>query len=248
MPKSLLRYPGGKSRAVKHLLPYFPAGVDFVLSPFLGGASVELALCDRGIKVYGYDAFQPLITFWSRLQMEALTLAEEVAAFYPLPKEFFYDLQVRHENTAEYHQSVLFYVLNRSSFDGTTLSGGCSKPGARFNEKSIQRLRDWKFLPNFLPLHGTFATSLNAHPDAFVFADPPYLIKSQLYGDRGDLHRGFDHQHLFQMLREREGWILCYNDCPEIREMYGDYDLVTPEWSYGMGKQKQSRELLILNL
>ena len=248
MTKSLLRYPGGKTRAVKHILPYFPAETRLVLSPFLGGASVELALCDQGIKVYGYDAFQPLITFWSRLQIDAIALADEVAKFFPLPKESFYDLQVRHENTAEYLQSVLFYVLNSSSFDGTTLSGGCGNPRARFTESSIQRLRDWQPLPNFLPLHGNFATSLSAHPEAFVFADPPYLIKSQLYGDRGNLHRGFDHQHLFQMLRKREGWILCYNDCPEIREMYEGYDFVTPEWSYGMGKQKQSRELLILNL
>ena len=64
MTKSLLRYPGGKTRAVKHILPYFPAETRLVLSPFLGGASVELALCDKGIKVYGYDAFQHLITFW----------------------------------------------------------------------------------------------------------------------------------------------------------------------------------------
>ena len=58
--KSPLRYPGGKTRAVKHILPHIPKGIKEFCSPFFGGGSVELAVADRGIPVYGYDIFQPL--------------------------------------------------------------------------------------------------------------------------------------------------------------------------------------------
>jgi len=41
--KSPLRYPGGKSRALKHILPIIPKFDEF-REPFLGGGSVFLAL------------------------------------------------------------------------------------------------------------------------------------------------------------------------------------------------------------
>ena len=33
--------------------------------------------------------------------------------------------------------------------------------------------------------------------DIFVYLDPPYDIKSNLYGKKGNMHRGFDHDKFF---------------------------------------------------
>jgi hypothetical protein len=52
---------------------------------------------------------------------------------------------------------------------------------------------------------------------------------------------------LFKYLNDRNGWILCYNNCPTIREMYSRFKIIEPEWSYGMGTSKKSKEILILN-
>ena len=57
--KSPLRYPGGKSRAVKQVLALLPSGLDLLCSPFLGGASIELACAGRGIAVRGMIVFSP---------------------------------------------------------------------------------------------------------------------------------------------------------------------------------------------
>lgn len=46
---SILRYPGGKSRAVKILDKYIPSDAKIILSPFTGGASFELFLRDKGM-------------------------------------------------------------------------------------------------------------------------------------------------------------------------------------------------------
>ena len=62
--KSPLRYPGGKSRAVKTIREYIPTETKKLCAPFLGGASVELACAADGIKVYGADAFEPVVNFW----------------------------------------------------------------------------------------------------------------------------------------------------------------------------------------
>ena len=84
--------------------------------------------------------------------------------------------------------------------------------------------------------------------NATFFFDPPYWIGSNLYGNGGDLHKHFDHQEFAEYLFNLDNWILCYNDRPEIRSLYANYKIVTPEWSYGMGKNKSSREVLILNI
>jgi DNA adenine methylase len=140
-----------------------------------------------------------------------------------------------------------FFILNRSSHSGTTLSGGCSDPSARFTQSSIDQVRNWQKLDNLKIGYADFKKSLNAHRDAFIFADPPYMVESNLYGNKGDLHKDFNHKALFELLNKRDGWILCYNDCLEVREMYSRFKVVEPVWSYGMGNDKKSRELLILN-
>jgi len=73
--KTPLRYPGGKSRAVKVILPLIPEDCGELCSPFLGGGSIEIAASQRGMKVYGYDVFVPLVWFWE----EILTRPDKVS-------------------------------------------------------------------------------------------------------------------------------------------------------------------------
>ena len=70
--------------------------------------------------------------------------------------------------------------------------------------------------------------------------------RANLYGDKGDAHRGFDHLALYRLLSERDNWMLSYNNCPEILELYEDYEIYYPNWSYGMSQDKDSKEVLII--
>lgn len=59
---------------------------------------------------------------------------------------------------------------------------------------------------------------------------------------RGDIHGGFGYEKLVLMLRKRTGWVLSYNDHPDIRK-----------WYHGLGQcgrsdGKTSGELLVLNV
>ncbi len=56
-----LRYAGGKSLAVGHVVENLPSRLSRVVSPFIGGGSVEIA-CARelGVPVQGYDVFDVL--------------------------------------------------------------------------------------------------------------------------------------------------------------------------------------------
>ncbi|MBX3252611.1 MAG: DNA adenine methylase [Chitinophagaceae bacterium] len=245
--RSPLRYPGGKTRAVQFIARYFPSHIKTLLSPFLGGGSIELYMASKGVKVSGYDAFQPLVEFWQCLLSSPDKLADEVEKFHPLPKEKFYELQQAQTHfKTKLKRAAVYYVLNRSSFSGSTLSGGMSPQHPRFTVSSIQRLRDF-FNPNLQVQPADFKKSLNDNPGTFAYLDPPYLIKSSLYGKKGDAHRDFDHAGLAAQLKQRRRWLMSYNDCTEIRALYKGLHIITPNWKYGMSNDKMSKEVLIFS-
>lgn len=249
--KSPLRYPGGKSRAVKILYNYVPEGTKELCSTFLGGGSFEIFCAQKSIRVYGNDNFRPLVDFWQWLLKQPEKLADAVEKFHPLKRIDFYELQKKHVHSKDsFQRAVMFYVLNRASYSGSTLSGGMASGGQddnpRFTKSSIERIRKFK-IKNFSVEFSDFTKSIPKHPDILLYLDPPYLIESSLYGVKGDLHRDFDHEKLCQMLKNREKWILSYNDSEKIREMYSGYQFVIPKWTYGMPKDKKSREILILS-
>lgn len=245
--KSILRYPGGKTRAVETITSFFPKGLKRLISPFFGGGSVELFMAAQGTKVLGFDVFQPLVEFWQCLLQEPAALALEVEKHYPLLKEDFYRLQKEQTHSKiKLERAAVYYVLNRSSFSGSTLSGGMSPGHPRFTETCIERLRQFHN-PHVQVQEASFSASLQKHKDVFAYLDPPYLIKSSLYGKKGDAHKNFDHEALAQILRSREAWILSYNDCEEIRTLYEGLRIIMPEWKYGMSSDKSSKEVLIFS-
>jgi DNA adenine methylase len=245
--RSPLRYPGGKTRGIEFITQFFPKNLDKLLSPFVGGGSIELSVAARGTLVYGYDIFSPLVEFWQCLLTQPNELADEVEKHYPLAKEKFYELQ--HAQTkfkTKLERAAVYYVLNRSSFSGATLSGGMSPGHPRFTLTSIERLRNY-FNPHIKISKADFKISLKNHPFTFAYLDPPYLIKSSLYGKKGNAHKDFDHKGLADILKKREHWILSYNDCEEIRTLYEGFHILTPNWKYGMSNNKMSKEILIFS-
>jgi DNA adenine methylase len=247
MIKSPLRYPGGKSRAINHILPLIPMSEPTILSSFLGGGSIELTLAERGQRVIAFDNFYPLVAFWQELLENSEKLSETVNSFYPLNKEQFYQLQKNLPNLTDKHRvAAVFFVLNRSSFSGSTLSGGMSPNHPRFTNSCIEKLKMFK-VKNLTVEQGSFVNSINEYKDTFAYLDPPYLIKSNLYGNKGDMHKGFDHSLLMEILSQRQKWVLSYNDCDVIRQMYSKYRMLTPDWKYGMSSNKTSKEVIILS-
>ena len=252
--RSPLRYPGGKGRAVKHLVPVIEKmGVTEMVSPFTGGGNIEIACANRGIRVHGYDLFRPVVVFWQSLLKRKEELVSLVESYYPLEeKELFKTLQeeLRAGIDEPTREAAVYYVINRCSFSGTALSGGFSKQAAagRFTQSSIDRLRNFE-CPKLSVRWADFQGSLSVHPkDMFVYADPPYMINSQnLYGSQGDLHKDFDHSALCDLLSKRDRWALSYNNCEEVREMYKGYKFYYPDWKYGMGEDKNSKEILIVS-
>lgn len=245
--RSPLRYPGGKTRAVRDIVTYFPPDVNALCSPFIGGGSLEIAFAQRGVRVYGYDIFEPLVAFWQSLLKNPDELVKRVRKYHPLTKSKFYALRSKYmEIETKEERAAVFFVLNRCSFSGTTLSGGMSPDHPRFTESAIKRLERFH-VKNLEVERADFEESLKAHPHDFLYLDPPYANGEKLYGNRGNIHENFDHERLAEILRERKAWVLSYNDCEKVRALYKGYTTLIPQWAYGMSKNKRSNELLIFS-
>lgn len=253
--KSPLRYPGGKTRALaildRYLRKEYP-GRKTLLSPFLGGGSFELACASNGMQVHANDLFLPLYTFWQVLKLDPKGLHASVLKQLPVSKDTF----LQHRNSKlDYPDpqevAAAYFIVNRSSFSGATFCGGFSAEAGekRCNQSAVDRLLEVD-MRNVTLSNQDAVDFLQSHPetqDTVVYADPPYYITTYVYGKDGDMHEGFDHAGFAKTLRGRRDWILSYNDCPYIRELYSGCRILSEKWSYGMNNgEKPSSELIIL--
>lgn len=264
--RSPLRYPGGKQKAIGQIAKMFPAKAAEYREPMVGGGSVffHARSINFASNYWINDKFRELASFWSvlqdpklcrRLQKDLEKLrsgfrsAEEI-------KDFF--LAAREEEPKDpYRIAFLFFFFNRVTFSGTTRAGGFSSAASvtRFTASSIERLRDMPIaLQDTKITECDFEDVISAPgKDVFVFLDPPYFTATKLYGRNGSLHE-FDHKRLATVLRRtKHKFLITYDDCDEIRAMYGWANLKRWTLQYGMNNcnaenlSKIGSELFITN-
>lgn len=262
MATTPLRYPGGKAKALKVILPFIPPFAEF-REPFVGGGSVFIALkqlySER--KYWINDLNTDLWHFWLNLRDNLDLFITEVQKVKDSGQDgkLLYKQLVAHTPESSIDRAVRFFVLNRITFSGTTESGGYSQSAfeERFTQSSINRL-----LETAIVLANTTVTNFDYEDvvvkdgkDVFIFLDPPYLsaTKSRLYGKNGSFHTAFNHERFAEVMKKtKHRWMITYDDCKEIRRMYSFANIVDWELQYGMNNYRQKnaakgKELIITN-
>jgi DNA adenine methylase len=262
--KSPLRYPGGKTRASKKLekiiQDHFPnENFDTIVSPFFGGGSFEFHFQNNHqLDIIANDIFKPLYTFWKTCKSNSEELCDglEEQKQAGIHKEEFANMRKMIMNeTDDLKQSIMYFIINRCSFSGATLSGGFSSQASqdRFTPSSIQRIKSLdlsKFEIYNMDFEEFISEKRIATEKSILFLDPPYYLegKSRLYGNNGDLHEHFPHERLHECLLHQSKWLMTYNDCEYIRDLYKEdkFTIISESWSYGMNKSKASSEIIII--
>lgn len=266
--KSPLRYPGGKSRAIKILKNYFPQSFSEYREPFFGGGSVGIYLAQNLLhqkqkQFFANDFNQDVYCFWNILktQNQALINAiQNIKKYYDNGRELYESILIRrNESLSDFQRAVDFFVLNRITFSGVVDCGGYSQKAfeSRFTQSSIERLKNMDtILQNFIFSNESYEKLLlKEGKDVFIFLDPPYYsaTKSRLYGKKGDLHTSFNHQKLCENLKNtKHKFLLTYDDSELIRNLYKDFYVCEYSLQYGMNNYKQMQatkgaEILISN-
>ncbi len=265
MIKSPLRYPGGKSKAVKFLSKFFPKSFKELREPMFGGGSVTFYWVQKkpNARFVAGDINYDLYCFWKVLKENKNPLIMEIKRVketYKDGRQLFEEIMERREKELdEFQRAVDFFILNRITFSGTVDCGGYSEQAfkKRFTRSSIDRLELAHEVIKKVELHfGDYEELLNAEgKEVVIFLDPPYYSaqKSKLYGKRGNLHTEFDHERLLKLVKDSKHRVLItYDNSEYIRDLYKDFYTVEWELSYGMTNYKQDKvrvgsELLIAN-
>ena len=273
LPKSPLRYPGGKSRALKQILPHVPLNISEFREPFVGGGSVFFAirsLFQNRINSYWInDLNYDLYCFWKEVRDNAPNLVATLRkthttttdgrALFEKLTQAKDELNQNRNALCEFQRAVRFFVLNRITFSGTVDSGGYSQSAyeKRFTDSSIERVKNISpYLSGTKITNGDYTEALfQEGNNVFIFLDPPYwkATESKLYGVRGTLHTAFDHAQFAENMRKcQHKWLITYDDSPVIRELFAFAEI--QEWTlhYGMNNYRKTsaakgNELFIKN-
>lgn len=243
-----LRYAGGKSLAVGLIVERIPDNVKRVVSPFLGGGSVEVAIANElNIPVIGYDIFDVLTNFWNVQLNNPKALYDRLLKFKPTREEF-----KRVKETLKKHWKgekklgkfdlAAHYYFNHNTSYGPHFLGWPSSVYLQKEryQKMIEKVRNFR-APNLKVECASFEQIMEKHRDDFLYLDPPYYLDGDsktfvgMYPHRNFPihHKGFRHDLLHDLLlKHRGGFILSYNNCLTIRQEYASFDSIEPSWQY----------------
>jgi len=268
--KTPLRYPGGKSRAVPKLAQYFPDLRDYdeFREPFLGGGSVALYVTKRYplINVWVNDLYEPLVNFWQQLQMFGPDMQKrlvELKSRYPdqgSARGLFLEAKdlLNDNNQSPFIRAVSFYVANKCSFSGLTESSSFSRQASdnNFSMRGIERLSDYsKIIENWNITNYSYDYLMDGNKGAFMYLDPPYDIKDNLYGNKGSMHKGFDHDKFAADCDSNAmDSMVSYNSSQLIKDRFKSWKAIEFDHTYTMRsvgeymrEQHQRKELILIN-
>ena len=240
--KTPLRYPGGKSKATTKMAPYFPPknSVKHYREPFLGGGSVALWMTHNYNleSVWVNDLYWPLYNFWVHLRDRGNELSDaliETKSNYDTPdkaRELFQKAhkELTDKDTTDFEKACNFWIANKCSFGGLiNATSFSSLPSQKnFTIKGAQDLKEYsKIIKNWKITNQSYETLLDGtiDDDLFIYLDPPYEISSNLYGNKGTMHKGFNHD-LFAQNCNLNGPMtaISYNADQSVKERFPDWN------------------------
>ena len=268
--KTPLRYPGGKSRACDKMDPYFPdfCEYDEFREPFVGGGSVAIYITKKypNLNVWVNDLYEPLVNFWQQLQMFGIDLKNNLSDL-KLKNYLHYDAKrlfisskkkINDQSLSNLDRAAAFYIVNKCSFSGLTESSSFSAQASNgnFSMRGIEKLPEYsKLISKWRITNYSYDYMMDGNRNVFMYLDPPYDIKDNLYGNKGSMHKGFDHDKFVADCDNNDmDQLISYNSDQLVKDRFknwnaAEFDLTYTMRSVGeyMRDQKQRKELLLFN-
>lgn len=260
-----LRYPGGKGKFapfVKDLMLTNSLNGDY-LEPYAGGAGVALDLLFNNYckNIHINDLDIAIFNFW-------ISVTEDTECFLrllhdtPVTIEEWFKQKDILENPDDHSQishGFATFFLNRTNRSGILkggVIGGKNQTGeyqldARYNKKDLtKRIEKIGEYCNRIKVYNIDALELLGQVDnllpenSLIYLDPPYYVKGQ------GLYRNFyihdDHVKIRKALDKISSkWIVSYDNCSEIKEIYDGYYQEDYELNYSAYYKTKGSEVMI---
>jgi DNA adenine methylase len=196
--KTPIRYAGGKSKAVKIITPYVK-DIDKIVSPFIGGGSLEVHWASMGKEVIGYDLFDVLVNFWNVLLNNRDELILKLKEIVPTGDEYnrIKEILMKWDNTQNMLKdwktkhyvredvitldnitAAAYYYFNHNTSYGPGYLGWGSSVYLKEKKWNDMIEKISKFnLPTLSVNQGSFETVIPKHSEDFLYLDPPYYLE-----------------------------------------------------------------------
>tara|TARA_Y100000589_G_scaffold169509_1_gene161169 strand:- start:502 stop:1335 length:834 start_codon:yes stop_codon:yes gene_type:complete len=268
--KTPLRYPGGKSRALTKLFQFIPdlKKYEEYREPFLGGGSVAIEITKRypHLDVWVNDLYEPLYNFWSELQHNGDKLSnlltgikqcycnpDAARCLFQSMKE-----EVNDKTKSNLERASAFYIVNKCSFSGLTESSSFSEQASEsnFSLNGIEKLKTYAtMIQNWKITNLSYERMLTDDKDNFIYLDPPYDIKDNLYGRKGSIHKKFDHDQFAEWCDDYTApMLISYNSDQIVKNRFKEWSVSEFAHTYTMRsvgcyntEQASRKELVLIN-
>ena len=209
----------------------------------------ELGFCNLNSR----EDFIAIRKFFEHEEFDDMYLSEELrlteVTFPPPEAEELKKIRTRITEDYDVRRAAMFLKLLRYSYSSSCKTFASQPMDIRRLFSLIRDLEDR--MASVVIENKDFEALINQYdrPDAFFYLDPPYFSTEDMYAV------GFswdDHVRLRDRLKNLNGkFLLSYNDCPEIRDLYKDFNILDFSRTHSMAQRyeagKEFKELLIAN-
>lgn len=243
---SFIPWIGGKKLLRKHILEQFPDEKMGRYIEVFGGAGWILFSQDKhaSLEVFN-DVNGELINLYRVVKYHPEELQKELGWLLMSREQFFDEFNRNIRGMTDIQRAARFFCMIKESF-------GASLDSFAVSSKNIQKAVDYlkevsKRLNRVVIENQDFERLIKVYdrPDALFYLDPPYYDAEKYYPDRFNPE---DHERLKKCLENIKGkFILSYNDCSPIRELYNNYVIVAVERSHNLSLGNRYKEIIIKN-
>lgn len=268
----VLKWAGGKTQILDHIVKNMPENYNNYYEPFIGSASVLFGISPK--KAFINDNNPQLINLYMQLRVSAESVISIVNKMDDIPcsKELYYSIR-EHYNRKILNQdfdaesAALMIWINKHCFNGLYRVNSKGLFNVPYNNKVSGKSIDEcnvRAISEYLQNSDITITCLDFEPACeniskgdFVYFDSPYVPKSTTASFTDYSSDGFtrsDHERLAILFKRLDSIgvkiMLSNNDVPLVRELYNGYHIQTLEVKRLINSDASKRrgtELLITN-
>ncbi|WP_250278780.1 DNA adenine methylase [[Clostridium] colinum] len=249
--KSFISWIGGKNNLKKEIVSRFPEKYSNYIEVF-GGAGWVLFHKEKGGKEIYNDLNSELVNLFKVVKYHPEEFIKE-CEFLCNSKELLdeYKENYTRKNLTDIQRASNFYMLIKYSY-GSDLKTYGSRTTDKLNSLNYIRKINER-LSKVVIENLDFERCIKKYDkeETLFYLDPPYF-NTEAYYKNVDF-KTEDHKRLRDVLKNIKGkFLLSYNDCEEIRELYKDFNIEEIERHNNLmarykNKDKNYRELIIKN-
>lgn len=258
----ILKWVGGKRQLLSDILPLIPTSYTTYVEPFVGGGAVFFELQPSKAIINDYNS--ELINVYEVVRDNPEELIEVLENHAKNnSSDYYYEIRAidrseEYNSMSNIEKAARIIYLNKTCYNGlyrVNLAGQFNSPYGKYKNPKIVDSTTIKAMSKYLNKkgikiqQGDYKDVLKKiRKGSFVYLDPPYMPISSSSSFTGYTEGGFSYEKQVELkkecdkLREKGIFFLQSNsDCPEIRELYSDYTILTVKAKRNINSKGNSR-------